>query len=137
MAIWAVNRTHVVLRLDASKLAAMPAFRQRYGHLMQTNYDGEVFAFRTDPISYPALADFLTSLGLEGPDAREKADFTLLAGREVLTKCDPEWLRIVSVTFLRARHPSGYAWTIRNSKEAELRYHPDCLSFINGKHCHW
>ena len=136
MAIWAINRTHLLLRVDFSTLKEKREILAKHHNLLEQSYDGELLAIRTDPITYKDFTAFWEQRGLLGWDRQENADFTLVSGGEVLVSNKPKWLEIKNVNF-RLGYQPGFAWIMQGTKQDKLIGHPQRQLFLNGRTCFW
>lgn len=135
MAIWAINRTHIALHLELSKLESDPAIKEKFSPKLRDNYDGELLVTRVTPDQGLEFSDRLRALGFRGPEARECADFIYIANDEVLSQTTPFWLQIMKVTFKIPTIKPGYAWSTQNTKQIYLYGHPRGYQFRIGDNC--
>ena len=136
MAIWAIPRWHLLVRIPLTEEMSSEAWKLLFTLKSDSKCDGEVLAVRSDGGVGKTLAEKLEAAGFRGPNFGKTADFVSVYGSEVDDVVKPDWLSIVLVDFFSEDESSGFAWKLKVSQVYNLLNHPRSI-FRKGYTCDW
>jgi hypothetical protein len=136
MALWAVNRSHLVLRLDVAQDIHAEGWKLLFDLKTDQNCDGEIMAVDARAGAGRNLEQQLSSAGFKGPSAGLDADFVFVAGEHMISHVQPLWLEITPVKFFNQTERSEWIWKLSDSQVYQLYGHRRGV-FEKGYSCDW
>lgn len=120
MALWAINRVHLVLRLNVEQPIHAEGWRTLFDCKQDRNCDGEIIAIDARAGSGVELAEVLTGAGFNGPSKGAAADFVFVSGQNVLSYEKPDWFEVTTVTFFDPNEEDGSIWKLKDSEKYKM-----------------